>query len=299
MPVASFPVRAAAASLAALALLTSCSTSRADEARTAERQYLAIGDSYAAGYRPALDGGEAENTTDGFAWKVAEATGLGLVNVSCSGITTVAFVNGDPCEEDRRAPGALAPVKGSEAAVALDHLDRHADDVELVTVVLGANDLRACSFDEAWRRCVAETMPRITKTLDSLLSGLRERLGPEVPIVGLTYPDIWLGAPVRQPKSAEARRVAQASVEAFRTAVNPALRRTYAAHGATFVDVTRAFGAYLPADRTIRTSKFGTIPARAARVCAETYACSLGDAHPTPEGHQRIADLVLESLEGQ
>jgi len=297
VPVASFPLRAAAASLAALALTTSCSSSPADQARTAERQYLAIGDSYVAGFRPALDGGEAENTTDGFAWKIADATGLGLVNVSCSGITTVAFVDGDPCDEDLRAPGALAPVKGSEAAVALDHLDRHADDVELVTVVLGANDLRACSFDAAWRRCVAETVPRVTRALDSLLSGLRERLGPGVPIVGLTYPDVWLGAPVRRPDSAEARRVAQESVEGFRRIVNPALRRTYAAHGATFVDVTAAFGAYRPADRTVRTSEFGTIPARAARICAETYACSLGDAHPTPAGHRRIADLVLASLE--
>lgn len=293
---AAFPARVVAASVVALGLLTSCS-SPADEARTAERQYLAIGDSYAAGYRPAIDGGEAENTTDGFAWRVAQETGLGLVNVSCSGITTADFVSGDPCDEELRAPGAPAPAQGSELAVALDHLDRHGDDVELVTVVLGANDLRACAFDTGWRGCVAEAVPRAARALDDLLGQVRERVGPDVPIVGLTYPDVWLGAPVLAPDSREAARIAEASVEMFRTLVNPALARTYAKHGADFVDVTEAFGAYLPADRTMRSAEFGTLPERAARICDETYYCSLADPHPTPEGHQRIADLVVDAFE--
>lgn len=282
----------------ALSLLTACSSSPADEARTSERQYLAIGDSYAAGYRPAVDGGEAENTTDGFAWRVAQETGLDLVSVSCSGITTVAFVSGDPCEEELRAPGALAPVKGSELAVALDHLDRHADDVELVTVVLGANDLRACAFDTGWRDCVATAVPRATRALDTILREVRDRVGADVPIVGLTYPDVWLGAPVLAPDSREAAKISEASVEMFRTLVNPALERTYAKHGADFIDVTEAFGAYVPVDRTTRSEAFGTLPERTARICDETYYCSLSDPHPTPEGHQLIADLVVGSYQG-
>lgn len=294
---AAFPARALAASVIAAGLLTACSTTPADDARTAERQYLALGDSYAAGYRPAVDGGKAENTTDGFAWRVAEATGLGLVNVSCSGITTVDFVSGDPCDEELRAPGALAPAKGSELAVALDHLDRHADDVELVTVVLGANDLRACAFDTGWRRCVADAVPRATRALDILLTRVRERVGPDVRIVGLTYPDVWLGAPVLAPDSREASAIADASVEMFRTLVNPALERTYAKHGADFVDVTAAFGAYLPADRTTESADVGTLPERTARICDETYYCAMADPHPTPEGHQRIADLVVDAFE--
>lgn len=296
MHVALIP-RLAALPVVLAGLLTAC-TSPADEARTAERQYLAMGDSYAAGFRPAVDGGEPENTTDGFAWQVARQTGLSLVNVSCSGITTVAFVSGDPCDEELRAPGALAPVKGSELAVALDHLDRHADDVELVTVVLGANDLRACAFDTGWQDCVAKAVPRAARALDELLGEVRERVGPDVPIIGLSYPNVWLGSPVLAPDSKEAAVIADASVEMFRTIVNPTLERTYAEHDATFVDVTEAFGAYLPADRTTESEQFGTLPERTARICDETYFCALGDPHPTPEGHQRIADLVVDRFAG-
>lgn len=298
MPAASLH-RVLAAVLLPAALLAACADPT-DENRTAERQYLAIGDSYSAGFRPAIDGEEPINTTDGFAWRVAERTGLSLVNVSCSGITSVDFVSGDPCDEELRAPEAdsLAPVKGSELAVALDHLDRHAQDVELVTVVLGVNDLRPCELDARWRRCVTRIMPRVTAALDHLLAELRSRLGPDVPIVGLTYPDVWLGAPVLRPESPRARVTARSSVAMFRTVVNPALRATYEAHGARFVDVTRAFGAYLPADRTAESATFGTVAARAARICDETYYCAIGDPHPTPDGHRAIGDLVVESLRG-
>lgn len=288
------PVLVAAAAL--LTLLAGCS-SVADDARTAPRQYLAIGDSYTAGYRPAVDGEEETNTEDGFAWTVAEETGLSLVGASCSGITAVDFVGGEPCEDDMRGPGALAPTEGPEMHAVLDHLDRHGDDVELVTVALGVNDLDPCELDAQWKRCVTTAVARATRSLDTLLGELRSRLGPDVPILGLTYPDVWLGAPVAEPDSVEAPDVAERSVAVFRDVVNPALRRTYAAHGARFVDVTREFGAYVPSARTERTAEHGRLPVRVARICDLTYYCALGDVHPTREGHRAIARLVLESVE--
>lgn len=281
--------------MALLGLLGACSTP-ADDARTAPRQYLAIGDSYTAGYRPAIDGGEERNTRDGFAWQVADETGLSLVSVSCSGITAVDFVGGEPCEDDRRGPGALAPTDGPELGAVLRHLDEHAGEVELVTVTLGVNDLRPCELDARWRDCVTTAVTEATRSLDTLLAALRRRLGPQVPILGLTYPDVWLGAPVAKPRTDEASAVAARSVAVFRDVVNPALRRTYAEHGARFVDVTSRFGAYVPPERTRRTPDHGTLPARVARICEQTYYCALGDVHPTAEGHRTIARLVLEAV---
>jgi lysophospholipase L1-like esterase len=312
--VRSLPVRVVAAASTLLALVAGCSPP-VDPTETSTGQYLAIGDSYSAGFGPTIDGGPAGNTTDGFAWRVAEATGLDLVNVSCSGITTVDFVEGPACPEGMRGDdgpdgpvgpvgseasrvldhvdGPVGPV-GSEASRVLDHVDRHAGDIELVTVVLGVNDLRACtSFDARWRACVDRVLPRVRAALDSLLSELRERLRPGAPVVGLTYPDVWLGQPVREPGSASSTRIARASVVMFRDVVNPALRRTYAQHGARFADVTEEFGAYLPTDPTTAA---GDVPARTALICTETYYCSLGDGHPDPRGHERIADLVLETF---
>ncbi|GAA3544833.1 SGNH/GDSL hydrolase family protein [Aeromicrobium flavum] len=293
MPVAPFPVRVAVAATALLAVAGGCSTP-ADPFQAPSGQYLAIGDSYSAGFRPSLDGEPPATTNDGFAWQVADATGLELVNVSCSGITTTDFVSGRPCAEDLRGDDAPDRTDGSEASTVLGHVDRHPDEIELVTVVLGTNDLRPCtSFGPRWRECVARVLPRVERALDRLLSDLRERLGPSVPIVGLTYPDVWAAEPVREPDAPRSPLVTEASVELFRDHLNPMLRRTYAGHGARFADVTEEFGGYLPVER--RTTA-GEVPARAALICTETYYCARDDGHPNPRGHERIADLVLETL---
>ncbi|MFO6452975.1 MULTISPECIES: SGNH/GDSL hydrolase family protein [unclassified Aeromicrobium] len=280
----------------ALSVLTACSTRPTPPASDARPQYLAIGDSYAAGYRPAIDGEPAQNTTSGFAWKVARDRDLQLVNVSCAGITAVAFVEGETCDEELRGPDAPPLTGGSEADAVVRHLDRYGDDVELVTVVLGANDLRRCSLDAELRGCVQAAVPETTAAIDALLGQIRERVGADVPIVGLTYPAFWTGEPVRHPDSELADAIADETVDMFRTILNPALRAVYAQHDATFVDVTEAFGAYASPDATVESPDFGTIPARAEDICALTYYCALGDIHPTSAGHTAIARLVEEAL---
>lgn len=288
--------RLACALVLALVALTACSTRPSPPVSDARPQYLAIGDSYAAGYRPALDGEPAQNTRSGFAWKVARDRDLGLVNVSCAGITAVAFVGGETCDEELRGPDAPPLVDGSPADAVVRHLDRYGDDVKLVTVVLGANDLRGCSLDAELRSCVQAAVPETTAAIDALLGQIRERVGSDVPIVGLTYPAFWTGEPVRRPDSEAARAVADETVDMFRTILNPALRAVYAQHDAAFVDVTEAFGAYASPDASVESPDFGTIPARAEDICALTYYCALGDIHPTSAGHATIARLVEEAL---
>lgn len=289
-------LRLACALALALSALTACSTRVAPPASDARPQYLAIGDSYAAGYRPALDGEPAQNTTSGFAWKVARDRDLELVNVSCAGITAVAFVGGETCDEELRGPDAPPLDGGSPADAVVRHLDRYGDDVRLVTVVLGANDLRGCSLDAELRSCVQAAVPETTAAIDALLGQVRERVGADVPIVGLTYPAFWTGEPVRRPDSDVARAVADETVDMFRTILNPALRAVYAKHDAAFVDVTEEFGAYASPDATVVSPDFGTIPARAEDICALTYYCALGDIHPTSAGHTVIARLVEGAL---
>lgn len=288
--------RLACALALATATLAACSTQPVPPASDAEPQYLAIGDSYAAGFRPSLDGEPAQNTTSGFAWKIARDRGLDLVNVSCSGITAVDFLEGEACDEGMRGPDGPPSTGGSEADAMTRHLDRYGDDIDLVSVVLGANDLRRCSLDSTLRACVQEIRP--TDALDRLLTLIRGRVGDDVPIVGLTYPDFWTGEPVLHPAADSAPAIADATVEMFRTVFNPALRAVYEKHGATFVDVTEAFGAYTPADRTVETAEFGTIPARAEDVCTWTYYCTIGDPHPTSAGHTEIARIAQDALKG-
>lgn len=251
--------------------------------------HLSIGDSYAAGFRPALGDEPEQNTIDGFAWEVAEQLDLELENVACAGITAVDYVLGDPCEEQSLPPGTPARVAESELDRVEELLATRGAEVELVTIVLGVNDVLPCLTAEDWRGCARRAMVRVTRALDRVLDAVARDVPAGVPVLGLTYPDVFLGETV----TGRDDDLVEGSLELFRDIVNPALARVYRDHGARLVDVTAGFDAYAPVSRTARSERHGTLPLRAATICDLTYYCSQRDIHPTPTGHDRIAELVL------
>lgn len=101
--------------LGTLGLVAACSGTDDGDPPDSRGFHLSIGDSYAAGFRPRIDDRPSENTTDGFAWKVADAADLTLVNHSCSGITAQDYLDGPPCSERARPPAAPDASGGSEA----------------------------------------------------------------------------------------------------------------------------------------------------------------------------------------
>jgi hypothetical protein len=127
-----------------------------------------------------------------------------------------------------------------------------------------------------------------------LLTRIRAAAGPEVRIVGTTYPDLFLGDLVSGGPTAQ--QLANLSVLAFRSLLNPQLADVYAAAGAKFVDVTRATGGYGSLARTTTLAPYGRIPVPVARVCTLTWYCQLHDVHPRPVGHALIARLVARTL---
>ena len=78
--------------------------------------------------------------------------------------------------------------------------------------------------------------------------------------------------------------------------MNPALSAQYAAAGATFLDVTKASGGYIPLTETTRSGSHGATPVAVADVCALTYSCRLQDVHPTTLGYALIARLIVATL---
>lgn len=279
-----------------LALLGACGTpetSRSESQPATEGVYLSIGDSYAAGYRPADDGEAARNTTDGFAWQVASAAGLTLHSQACSGITAVAFVDGPPCPPDRAAPGSSQRTDGSELDALTEALAEHGDEVELVTVVLGGNDVLRCLFRPDWRPCVEQVMPRVESALDDVLGAVTDAVAADTTVVGLTYPNVLLGGGAVRDRDPD---LDDEAVELFRDVINPALEKTYRRHGARFIDVTEAFDGYVPAEQTVTTEEHGEIPVRTATICSLTFYCDRTDIHPRPEGHAAIAELVLSAF---
>ena len=272
----------------AVVLASACASTPAIAA--ADRIYVSLGDSYAAGYQPT--GGP----TGGFAAQVAARSGLRLVNYGCSGVTSDGMLNDPGCRSDAAAPGAPSYGGVPQAGAALAFLRRYRAQVSLVTIVVGGNDVRPCLLSEDGgvrpdaTACATAAVDRLRANLASLLADVRAVVGPDVRVIGLTYPDVYLGEWVRGRHD-----VAVASVGFFANVLNPALRDRYAAAGATFVDVTAATGGYGPLGETVVDPGYGTVPVPVARVCALTFACTRGDPHPTDAGYAAIADQVLTS----
>jgi hypothetical protein len=139
--------------------------------------------------------------------------------------------------------------------------------------------------------CASRAVTDIRANLAATLPALREAAG-DAPIVGLTYPDVFLGAWV----SADFRDgedLARRSVPLFRDFFNTALKTEYEKIDATFVDVTATTGGYGPLTDTTQDPTYGPIPTPVAKVCELTYFCEHTDVHPRPAGHEVIAAAVL------
>ena len=257
----------------------------------ADRVYVSLGDSYATGYRPADAGAPAGAGRDGFAYVVAERSDLRLVNLACSGATSAQLRAEPGCAPANRGPDAPDPAGRTQLDAAVRTLREHQGRVGLVTVVIGGNDLAPCAQARDPLTCASQAVAATRANLAATLPALREAAG-DAPIVGLTYPDVFLGAWV-SPEFPNGQDLARLSVSLFRDFFNAALKSEYEKVGAEFVDVTAATGGYGPLTETTQDPAYGTIPTPVAKVCALTYFCEHTDVHPTPEGHEAIATAVL------
>lgn len=289
--------------VALLAFLTACTAtqapapSRSPSPTTtttvpADQVYVSIGDSYATGYRPAA-GGAPAGSGDGFSDLVAARAGLRLINVACSGATSGQLRTAAGCAQANRAVDAPDPAGRTQLAAALAALREHEGRVGLVTVVIGGNDLAPCVRESATAAvaCASQAVEDVRANLAAILPALRAAAG-DAQIVGLTYPDVFLGAWV-SPGFPNGQDVARMSVPLFRDFFNATLKAEYAKIDAEFVDVTASTGAYEPLTDLTQDPEHGPIPTAVAKVCALTYFCDLTDVHPTPEGHRTIADAIL------
>ncbi|ANZ41794.1 hypothetical protein BBK82_43525 [Lentzea guizhouensis] len=240
---------------------------------TAEQVYLSLGDSYATGFGPNGATGES------FAALVARQSDLKLVNLACNGATSADLGAKPACGTDAGGRTQL------DAAVQTLRTQK----VSLVTVVIGGNDLTPCALDQQPVDCANRTLTNVRANIASVLAKLREA-APDTKIVGLTYPDVFLGAWVN-PSFPNGKTLARQSVSIFEQ-FNGGLAAEYGKFGAGFADVTKATGAYQPLTQMTQHPKYGAVPASVAQVCALTYFCDRTDVHPTPAGHKAIAEAV-------
>ncbi|MFL6121553.1 SGNH/GDSL hydrolase family protein [Actinophytocola sp.] len=273
-------------------------TSTTSSGPPAERVYVSLGDSYATGYRPADAGAPAGPTRAGFAYLVADASHLRLINLACSGATSAQVREEPGCAPGNRALDAPDPGDRTQLDAAVRTLRAYRGRVGLVTVVIGGNDLAPCARAadaSAAVACASQAVSDVRTNLAAILPALRKAAG-DAPIVGLTYPDVFLGAWVSA-EFPDGQSLARLSVPLFRN-FNAALRAEYGRVGARFADITAATGAYGPLTALTQDPAYGSIPTPVAKVCTLTYFCTHTDVHPTPAGHEAIATAIRTAAGG-
>jgi len=185
------------------------------------------------------------------------------------------------CGTPRYYKHVLYP-KGTQLAEAVSFLEAHKGKVALVTIDIGANDLSrldaqgnvvSCLFEPAG--CAAQAA-LAAQNLRAILDDLRAAAGPGVPIVGMTYYDVF--APLC---------VSDASllfVGGRVDAINTLLANTYTAAGVPVADVAGKF-------------ENDVLPHAAANMCAWTWFCALGDVHANTAGYGVIAQAFEQVVQ--
>ena len=285
--------RLIAAAVAALSLLALPAAAQAAKAKS---YYVSLGDSYAAGYQR-FSQAPGRTTRDGFAYQLvgkAKARGskLKLVNFGCGGETSVSILT-RKTKCGGLGPGGVDYAGVTQATAAQRFLRKHRGKVALITVSIGGNDVTACVKEADPVACVGPAMDKVKANGKALLKRLRKAAGPRTRIVGITYPDVILGAWVGENPDQE---LAKLSVVAFRSLLNPALKAMYESVGGRFVDVTKATKAYTPLEQTTTLAPYGEIPVAVAEICKLTAYCTYRDIHPNATGYGIIADLIAKTL---
>jgi lysophospholipase L1-like esterase len=289
-----YATRAILAALAVGTLGVIAQTSPAQAAHADRTYYVSVGDSYAVGYQP------GRGSTPGYTAYVAKKTHLELANFGCGGATTTSILDDTGCPDvlPHTAGAHLYPTS-TQAAAAEAFIRSHRHHIGLITVSIGGNDVTACAAAANPIPCVSTAVTSITKNVAALALGLRTAAGPGVPIIGSTYPDVILGDYVypSQPPTASRVSLANLSVVAFKSLINPALVKAYAEAGGSLVDVTESTGAYTPLTDTTTLAPYGTIPKAVARVCTLTWFCKEGNIHATDTGYELIGKLLVARYE--
>jgi lysophospholipase L1-like esterase len=249
--------------------------------------YLALGDSVPFGYRPAAvtpstDYLDPDNFV-GYPDLVAHQLRVRLTNASCPGETTASMIRvgaqSNGCENSvgsaagyRTAYPLHTDYQSTQLDFAVRYL-RHHPQTRLVTVMIGANDLFVCqrtTTDACTGTDLVTTLAQVQQNLDTVLAALRSAHYRHRLVV-VSYYSLSYASP---------------AATAGTQAMNAALARAAAAHGAVVADGFAAF------ERA--TAAYGGDSCAAGLLIAlPTGGC---DVHPTAEGHRLLADAVLQAV---
>jgi lysophospholipase L1-like esterase len=273
--------------------------------RSDDKFYLALGDSLSVGVQPDATGIN-QRTDDGYPDQVfntlsAEEDDLRLVKLGCENReTTENMISGGECFYE----------EGSQLAQAVKFLRKHGDDVALITVDIGVNDV-------IFSGCIIETdgivtgvdvdcilapngpFAQVAANLPIILNTLQQAADDHTPIVAVNYYNTFLASWLTGP---EGQVLAEQSALLASIFNNDVLGQTYAAFNVPVADVAGAFDSNNFADMVpfpTPDSPF-MIPRNVALICLWTYMCvpdPVGpNIHANPTGYGVIAATIEQVL---
>jgi lysophospholipase L1-like esterase len=305
--------------LAVLALAACLMTAApASAASPKTMYYLSLGDSLSVGIQPgpATNPGQEKasaETDDGYSDQLyARAKKidpkLKLVKAGCSGATTENFLHGGinvtgsgTCTPSTPVPGKLyksTSTATSQMRFAQDFIRAHKGQMAFVTVSIGNNNLDSCLNDNQIDiACVTAGTAAIKRDLATIGHNLRKATGPNVPIVGTTFYDPFLGLYLQGGDLAGAAQASQALAQTINeSVVIPAWQK----NKVRAARVDEAFGTYAPFDQTVQSADLGTLPVAVFNVCKFTWFCTPPPAgpniHANKTGYKLIADAMYQQL---
>jgi lysophospholipase L1-like esterase len=251
--------------------------------------YISLGDSLAVGYQPGQ--GETQKGYVDVLWRTVREALPTLVRqkLGCAGETSASLISGDgsPCTYP----------EGSQLDAAVAFIGSHAGQVPFITIDIGSNDVvEACfDFDTAQfdQSCVEDLVPELQDRVTQIVDALRAAAGPDVPILGMTYYNPFLGLWIL-PHGHPLARKAQRAWAVF----DAGLTEAYADAGAVVVDVAATFKVEEFEDTARLNGK--RVPLNVALACRWTWFCSdeaFGDPHANSTGYKKIARTFHDALE--
>jgi len=244
--------------------------------------YLSLGDSLAVGIQPGFT--DNSETLHGYSNRVVNDVGpkykLILRNFGCGGETTAQMLTSRGCPSRSVAANGVSYPGSSQLSAAVSFVRAHRAQIGLITINIGGNDID--------QHVALGTMKANLLRIGTLL---RAATGTKVPILGLNSYDTVLASWLT---GADGQILAEQSVVQYRSSINPVFGTVFARTKVTLVDVSTAFGTFIPLSHLVNYDSFGSVPIAVKNICTLTWNCKLVNEHPTNAGYALIASLIAK-----
>ncbi|HEY8980772.1 MAG TPA: SGNH/GDSL hydrolase family protein [Streptomyces sp.] len=248
--------------------------------------YISLGDSLPAGYQPDVAKDTRVAYSDQlYAQLKKRNPGLKHIRLGCSGESTKSLISGGVC----RYPNAK-----SQLDAALKAMAQHRGKIALVTISVGANDIKACvgSFGTLDGKCLNKATATLGKNLAQITGALHKAGTKNTRFIGSTYYNpflaTWLLGPAGQKSAKDSAPLMKAG--------NAGVAKVFRSTGFQVADLAVPFSSD---DFTtqVNVPGFGKLPRNVAKICQFTWACTAKtDPHPNTAGHKLIAGTFAAAL---